>query len=208
MARIGHRLSCIFVSSRSYDKPVMKTLHRYLFIAITWHVFTVAQAATEWRAAKEQAIQAFDTGNCAKVWQLVWPWARNGNAQAQAMLATGAHAAGLMPPGSPRDAMARLRHMLILSAHGALDGDAANTELLNSLLKEPVIADAGGRVLRLCLAGKSSPSHCINAAVERGFIPPMESYARELDRTEKHFNAMANSVATCDIRPAPLKPML
>ena len=181
----------------------MKTLHRYLFIVITCHVFAVAQAATDWRATKAQAEQAFDVGNCAKVWQLVWPWARNGNAQAQAMLATGAHAAGLLPPGSPRDALARLRHMLILAAHGALDDAAANTELLNSLLQEHIIADAGGRELRLCLAGKSVPPHCIKAAVARGFIPSMESYARELDRAEKHFNASA----TCDIPPAPPKPM-
>lgn len=180
----------------------MKILHRFLFIVITCHVFANAQAATDWRTAKAQAIQALDTGNCAKVWQLVWPWARNGNAQAQAMLATGAHAAGLMPPGSPRDGLARLRHMLILSAHGALDGDTANAELLNSLLQEKIIADAGGRELRQCLAGKSSPPHCIKAAVERGLIPSMENYSKELGLAEKHLNA----AATCDIRPALAKP--
>lgn len=151
-----------------------------------------------WANAKAQALQAFEAGNCVLVWQQVWPWARAGNAEAQAILATGAQAAGLMPPGAGQDAVAKLRHMLILAAHGASSGDAANLTLLHALLQEPLLAGIGGREMRQCLLEKKPGQNCVQDAVRRGFVPDTASYARELDWLAKQNGA---APATCDMPP-------
>jgi hypothetical protein len=155
-----------------------------------------AQPPRTWDSAKAQALQAFDVGNCAQVWQRVWPWARAGNAEAQAILATGAQAAGLTPPGAGQDGVAKLRHMLILSAHGASAGDSANLALLHALLQEPLLAGMGGRELRQCLLEKKTAQNCVQEAVRRGFIPDMASYASELDWLAKQ---KAATKATCHL---------
>ncbi len=157
-----------------------------------------------WDNAKTKALQAFDVGDCAQVWQRVWPWARSGNAEALAMLATGAQAAGLAPPGAGQDGVAKLRHMLILSAHGANASDAANVTLLHALLQEPLLAGIGGRQLRQCLLEKKTAQDCVMDAVRHDFIPDLPRYASELDWLAKQKNATPAACITPKDMPLPM----
>ncbi len=170
----------------------MKRFYFFLPVLISLHFTAMAEPATSWPTSRDRALQAFDRGNCDKVWQLVWPRAREGNMQAMAMLATGAYSAGLLPPGISQDALARLRHTLILSAHAAASNDAANNELLNSLLQESLIAAAGGRQLQECLTGQTAKEQCIRRAIDMGFLPSLANYAKELASAEKQPHAKAS----------------
>lgn len=169
----------------------MKRFYFFLLVFIPLHFTAMAEPAANWPASRDQALLAFDKGNCDKVWQLVWPRAREGNVQAMAMLATGAYSAGLLPPGISQDGLARLRHTLILSAHAAASNDAANNELLRGLLQESLIAEAGGRQLQECLAGQTAKEQCIGQAVNTGFLPSLANYAKELASAEKQSHAKA-----------------
>ncbi len=171
------------------------------FIAL--HCTAMAAPAATWQTTRDQAAQAFEKSNCTKVWQLVWPWARGGNVQALAMLATGAYSANLLPPGISTDPLARLRHTLILSAHAAAGNDTANTQLLEGLLQEPLIADAGGRQLRECLAGNTAKEKCISHAVNDGFLPALVTYSKELALAEQQPHAKATCKLPGSATPLP-----
>jgi hypothetical protein len=153
--------------------------------------------------SRPKSYVTIDSGGCARVWQLVWPWARDGNTQALAMLATGAFSAGLLPPGTSQDALARLRHTLIFAAHAATSTDAANGELLRGLLQEPLIADAGGRQLRECLAGQTAKEQCVKNAVKEGLLPSLASYTKELASAEKQSHAKAICILPGNAAPLP-----
>ncbi len=180
--------------------------HHYFLPMFCCMSATMAFAApiAQWQAAKQQAALAFEAGQCGSAWKLIWPWARAGNAQARAMLATGAYAAGLMPPGMPADALARLRHTLVLAAHGAQANDAANDELLRSLLKTELLANAGGRELAQCLVATPAAKECVTEAVKTGLVPSFEAYAKELDELKqrnKQAAASCNKAATEGLPP-------
>lgn len=180
----------------------MKRFYFLLPVLIPLHFTVMAEPVASWPASRDQALLAFNSGNCDKVWQLMWPRARDGNVQAMAMLATGAYSAGLLPPGISQDALARLRHTLILSAHAAASNDAANRELLKGLLQESLIAEAGGRQLQECLTGQTAKEQCISRAVNTGFLPSLANYAKELASAEKQPHAKA--ICTLPGNTAPL----
>jgi len=140
-----------------------------------------AQKESDWEITKNKAASLINSKDCANAWQLIWPWARKGNIEARAILATAIYAAGLIPPNSTSDAITLFRHSLILSVHGSANGDPAALELLHALLREKLISDMGGSVLEGCLNIGTPPSKCVENAVIDGFVPSFYDYAREID---------------------------
>ena len=151
----------------------------------------------DWEAAKTEAATTIDSGNCAGAWNLVWPWARRGNIEARAILATGVVAAGLIPPGSYGDAISQFRHSVILAVHGAADGDRATMELLNALIRTDLVSDMGGDRLKRRLDTDKPPRTCIATAIKDGFVPNFEDYSREIDA-----NTSAPGAPAASCRPA------
>ncbi|NOX42164.1 MAG: hypothetical protein GXP19_00275 [Gammaproteobacteria bacterium] len=156
----------------------LRTIVMIAFITAT----AIACAQTgDWGAAKAQAATAIDSGDCAGAWNLVWPWARKGNIEARAILATGVVAAGLIPPGGHGDAISQFRHSVILAVHGAADGDRATTVFLRALIRDNLISDMGGDRLKRCLDADTPPRTCVAGAINDGFVPDFEDYSREID---------------------------
>jgi len=150
-----------------------------------------------WGETKKQAALAINSGNCATAWSLVWPWARSGNIEARSILATSMITAGLMPPGSAKDSISRLRHSVIFAVHGSLNKDSAVTELLRALLRTQIVLDSGGKKFMRCLdSAENPPPVCVKNAVTAGFIPDFTDYARELDAIASSFGP---PLASCDI---------
>jgi hypothetical protein len=140
-----------------------------------------AQTSSRWGEVREQAGVAIMSGDCARGWDLIWPWARDGSVEARAILASGMLAAGLNPPGGRGDAVSRFRHSLILAVYGSAGGDAAATELLNALIRVEMVARMGGRELGTCLESGATHEVCVARSVKDGFIPDFSDYAREID---------------------------
>lgn len=155
-----------------------------------------AEVPGEWEAAKKQAAAAVDSGDCASAWSLVWPWARSGNIEARAILATSMVAAGLTPPGSRGDAISLFRHSLVLAVHGAADGDRAATELLHALIRTELVSDMGGAQLKRCLDAGTFSRTCVANAVNDGFVPDFADYSIEIDATA---SATGAAEASCRI---------
>lgn len=140
-----------------------------------------AQVPDDWDRSKTQAAAAVESGDCARAWNLIWPWARRGQVEARAILAGGAVANGLTPPGGSGDAVSQFRHALILSVHGAAGGDAKTMEMLRAVVRPELVSHMGGRALKRCLDAGNPPHRCVADAVEAGFVPDFESYADEID---------------------------
>ena len=146
--------------------------------------------------AKQQASLAIDAGECSKAWELVWPWAKRGNVEARAILATGMLAAGLSLPGGRNDAITRYRDSLILAVHGAAGGDAAAKEMSLGLVQNSLVSDMGGAQFTACLKADAAPQTCVDSAIKNGFIPDFANYAREIDAVA---SAPGSPKATCHI---------
>ena len=155
-----------------------------------------AGANNDWIEAKKQASLAIDAGECTKAWELVWPWAKRGNVEARAILATGMLAAGLTPPGGRNDAITRYRDSIILAVHGAADGDAAATEMSLGLVQNALVSDMGGTQIAACFKAGTGPQTCVDSAIKNGFIPDFANYAREIDAVA---SAPGAPKATCHI---------
>ncbi len=172
----------------------LRTTASIAVIAIT--VMACAQQRlSDWETAKIQAMTAIDSGDCTGAWNLVWPWAREGNIEARAVLASGVVAAGLTPPGSHGDAVSQFRHSVILAVHGSADGDPVTMEFLNALIRTNLVSDMGGDKLKRCLDAADTPPHtCIASAINDGFVPGFQDYSREIDANA---SALGASAAFC-----------
>lgn len=140
-----------------------------------------AQSPGHWDTTKAQGAAAVESGDCARAWTLIWPWARRGQIEARAILAGGVAAAGLTPPGGSGDSISQFRHAVILSVHGAAEGDTTATEVLRSLVRTEPVSQMGGHALVQCLDSGNPPRSCVANAVAAGFVPDFESYARQID---------------------------
>lgn len=159
----------------------MKLCTITLFALLAAATMACAGANDDWAGAKKQASSAIDARDCSKAWNLVWPWAKRGNMEARAILATGMLAAGLTPPGGRADAISRYRDSVILAVYGAAGGDTAATELCLALIQNNLVSDMGGKRLAHCLKAGTAPQTCVDNAVNNGFVPDFESYSREID---------------------------
>ena len=172
-------------------------LYTVTLIALLTTVSTAcAQTNSDWIEAKQQASLAIDAGECSKAWELVWPWAKRGNVEARAILATGMLAAGLSLPGGRNDAITRYRDSLILAVHGAAGGDAAAKEMSLGLVQNSLVSDMGGAQFTACLKADTAPQTCVDSAIKNGFIPDFANYAREIDAVA---SAPGSPKATCHI---------
>ena len=157
-----------------------------------------AEGATDWPAAKQALaalVKSLKTGgDCAEIWSIVWPWAKAGEPEARAILAASLFVYGLRPPGEA-DALALMRHNLVLTAYGALGatpvtkdqpskrGDAPTVVMghLFGLLQSKIVSDLGGDALKACLDGGKAPGMCVEEAVAQGFLPAFADYAADVD---------------------------
>lgn len=156
--------------------PILTTLLASAVIGCT-------PTMVEWPTAKQRAAAHVDGADCAKAWDLLWPWAKNGRTEARAILAGGIHASGLTPPGASTDAVTRFRNLVILTVHGAADGDATTMTILKGLLASDLATNIGGRKLKTCLDAGRAPDVCVRVAIESGFVPSFAEYARQIDAT-------------------------
>lgn len=152
-----------------------------LFTLLIIVTMACAGANDDWIETKKQASSAIDAKNCSKAWELVWPWAKRGNVEARAILATGMLAAGLTVPGGRDDAITRYRDSVILAIHGAADGDAAATEMALALVRIDHVAKMGGAQFADCINAGTAPKTCVDNATSSGFVPDFAEYSREID---------------------------
>lgn len=160
----------------------------------------VAAPAADWDAAKRDlgrivAAMKTDRTLCARMWDIVWPFAVAGEAEARAILAAGMFVYGLRPPGAD-DAFALMRHSIILTAYGAVgastapgEGASASAAVMRhlfGLLQTPFVRDLGGDRLKTCLDEGGATRACLQGAVREGFVPDFADYAAETELLARH----------------------
>jgi hypothetical protein len=144
--------------------------------------------------ALKEAQDAYNRGECGAIWEVMWPLAKSGSADARLYLLLTA-TLYMNPPGldtsSPQTAWNR--HLVTLSAYGAL-GVAAerispdNKWLRNEIprrLKELALG-AGGDQVAQCYQSGGAVRDCLDLAVSLGVIPRFEDYAEEAERIERN----------------------
>jgi len=150
-----------------------------------------ATAQTAWESPEFlQATEAFRRGDCQTAWDIVWPLAKAGSAEARYFL-YGTIISRMIPPGDsgvPRSVF--VRHNLVLAAYAALavprpgQGDPnhrwARNEIPNSI-KALALGVKGDRVAQ-CYKSDASFQECLALAVSLGIIPTFEDYAAQVER--------------------------
>ncbi|MBM7067851.1 hypothetical protein [Actibacterium sp. 188UL27-1] len=140
----------------------------------------VQPVAADYAQIRDQALFALENGDCAKVWDMLWPHAKAGEVQARADLATLPYLRDFHYPGLAGDQISRTRDTLILAVHGAANGDPTAVETARAYLE---VSNAG-RAVSSCLEGATDPSaaaRCVEGAVADGVIPDFPSFALGLD---------------------------
>lgn len=175
----------------------MAPLVRYFFILVALSS-AGASSAEGWAESKSAISEAIDKRDCARAWNLAWPWAKAGEGEARWGLATGVLSIGLMPPGVGRDAVTRYRHALVMAVHGASCGESAAVDLLVALLPKDMHIPIGQQLLACLTDGKLEPRVCVDTAVSDRLVPSFASYSAELDALAE---TAPGAEATCDDPP-------
>ena len=139
-------------------------------------------APSDWSTSdRGAAIAALEAGDCNEVWRLVWPPAKEGNADARLLLADAIYAQGLMSPGTGSDALAQLRSSIAVYAEVAKTGDSHAIEMLAALLNTALFAEVNGKGLIKCLEESSDHNACIDDALVARIFPSFSQWASEID---------------------------
>jgi hypothetical protein len=160
-----------------------------LFLAHASTARAQPENGADWDSALESADRLVRQGDCAAAWDVLWPWAKEGNTEARGYLAFAAGRFGMMPPSPGDDMVSADRYYLIIMVHGIPPREAWPSDGLANAMRgvlRRVIAELGaypigGKELLECLETDIDPEECISNAVAHDLVPSFESFAREVD---------------------------
>lgn len=150
--------------------------------------------------AKARSLAAFEAVDCGTVWNVLWPLAKTGNAEARALLFGAVWQGGLVPPGRSGDRMAALRDTAILAAYGSAAGDPASRDYFKAILSDLPEAFSGD-TRAICAKTEAEPTACLDAGIASGLLPSFEDFAAEIDALAASGEAEARCLAS---RPPPV----
>jgi hypothetical protein len=148
-----------------------------------------------WDRPEFKAASAATLGwDCKKGWDIRWPLAKAGSAEARYGLWTST-IFNTNPPGTDREtpAIIRERHGLILAAYGALarlrpeENALRQKALRNNIVLYLRNLSVGGPTERVaqCYRSGTAFSECLDLAVSLGLIPKFADYAQEVELAER-----------------------
>jgi hypothetical protein len=143
----------------------------------------LAQGSADWRAAKSelQSLSQSTPEGCARTWEIVWRWAKQGEVEARTRLYWMVKSGWIKPPGLNQDSETTRRHAYTLLIHGMVDGDAAMLTAVQRMVTEErrMTQYSAGPFLE-CVDAQDRRA-CVDKLVERGLVADFDSYAREVD---------------------------
>jgi hypothetical protein len=179
---------------RHRDRLVLRTTRNALAVLacviIVGSMSESACAQSKWDLpALQQAVEAANSRNCRLQWYILWPLAKQGNAEARYLLWAGM-TDSLRPPGPTSQAI-RKRQLLTFSIYATMAargpsppmGDPnhkwARTDI-PIVINELSLGAKGTRVAA-CYKARSAYSTCLKLALTLGIVPTFEDFAEELD---------------------------
>lgn len=127
----------------------------------------------------DRGVSMVARGDCAGGWDVLWPKARAGDAQAKASLAQAMRQYRLVPPGSSRDLVSWYRHAVIMSLHGMGTADRLDAQDVGRLVNRTKFL--WDREFDECLSSASSPAACADKQIDRRLVPSWENYIAEIN---------------------------
>lgn len=157
-----------------------------------------AQSHSDWTTAKTEAFRNLaNEHDCEAFWNTVWPWAKQGETEARAMLASLVAWGGLMPPGSSDAYTSRFEHAVTLLIHGGFyaypDPETGPDWGLRNRLTRAFSGDDGllnrqFKDMSICIGKGAQTKDCIDQSVKAGLVQPFSDYAAKIDiLSQSHF---------------------
>lgn len=150
-----------------------------------------------WLKDKIKLEKLASEGICDQHWDLLWPWAKQGNMEARRILftisAVQLHMPEVYPPGRSGDLVSHLRDIIILGLHSLPkqnSGTITNqdkvfietlTEFIRYYISTFQLNSANKAEKFIECWSKEKTQKCTKLAVDNGFIPSWESYSAEID---------------------------
>lgn len=145
---------------------------------------------SDWASAKARFEELGQEGECEKLWNVLWPWAKAGNLEARLYLflitTPPPDVPFAYPPGSDGSYIERIRDSFILSIH-SYGYEFESEDMSNMYHKERwnIYEQLGikntmtGRRFLECI--KEESRDCVDIAVKEKIVPSFHDYARGID---------------------------
>jgi hypothetical protein len=172
----------------------MKALH-FLSLVVFYLLLSLSScfAATESDQIKRAQTYLRD-GDCVAAWNVLWPLAKSGSAEARYYL-YGAVTFKLIPPGISGDSASWYRHLVTLGAYAAIapkrqiSAEFAPTEAfartaMPAAIERLNLGERGARVAA-CYKRASRFDDCLRLGISLRVIPTFEQYAQETNDAAK-----------------------
>jgi hypothetical protein len=149
-----------------------------------------AKEVESWANDLTRIRQFVGVGDCGEAWKLVWSWSRRGNKEALTAAAGLVSFSGLVPDGWSTDETSRLRTILVLFSHGALDDDEYWTEdmregsglpkeIVSGILRTYSPLLKGASNMLDCIETDLLWRGCVKRAVEDNLFPSFDEFVTE-----------------------------
>lgn len=144
-----------------------------------------ADVAT-WEATAKALESAQVPEDCGRIWDLLWPWAAKGHAEASYTLAELIAWQHLTPEGGGEDALARLRLSMGLFKSAAQAGNSRAQETLADFYAGELYGKVADRQLAECWRAVrndgSDVSQCKVLDDQQALLPLLETLVSEMER--------------------------
>lgn len=164
---------------------------RSLFLVACITVGACQSSALADTADFQRAMNLAGEAKCDEAWDLIYPLVVAGNKDAAIVASSLIIHAGVVPPGSPSDALSLFRHAITLAMHGVNRENSETSKYAEGLLLLFSDESITGEIVS-CLRGDVDFTSCESIAVTNGLIPDFQSYLGEMRRA-----AADNAEASC-----------
>jgi hypothetical protein len=174
---------------------LIKILIITAFILYTFPSYAAEDA--EWSEDKIKLEKLTSEGKCDEYWDVLWPWAKQGNLEARRLLfiisAVQLHMPEVYPPGRSGDLISHVRDIIILGLHSLPNQNSGTitdqdkifietlTEFITYYASAFQLNSASKAEKFMECWSKEKTQKCTKLAVDNGFIPSWESYSAEID---------------------------
>ncbi len=139
-----------------------------------------ASSRSDWQKDKSEVTKIISK-DCKKAFEILWPWAKDGNQEARfALLFYTMMGDMYWPEGS--DNASRQRDIIILAIHSSGYKISKNENDLQqaAFLMGNLDKTSSGKQFLKCLENKGSDK-CVNQAVEESVVPSFESFSEQTE---------------------------
>lgn len=174
----------------------MKIYFAIFVFTLFFSFASYADDVSEWAEDRVRLDKFIEEGRCSEYWNIIWPWAKKGNAEARFNLLFRTvgfmHMDQILLPGSGDDYVSRMRNWTIMAVYAQeyyhnMPSNIPNHDFLleyrQAMIKIFELAGfreaQGGDEFLSCVEARGG--NCSAIAIKNKLVPSFEEYAAQID---------------------------